>query len=641
MSFKKKLIVILMTLGLIPIIVLGIISITKAENALEHEAEIKLEGVTNLKIGNIRTYMDSVKSGMSAIGNSGDTARLFNKLVALHKKYDVQGDAPFDIVDKSDVKEVYAEYNEQFEKMVKDFHLYDIFVICKAHGHVMYTVAKESDLGANIGVGELKDSGLAEVWRKVVASKQIAFSDMRPYAPSNNAPSIFMGAPIMEKGEMLGVVAVQMDNSVLNNIMTNNAGLGETGQSYLVGGDYLMRSDLIEDMTNYSVAASFAKNNKTQTESVKRALNGESGIINAYDVMGDEVISAFAPLDFFGTKWAVIVDITMEEIDRPVVETRNIILISSAIFAVLILGIAIYFGNSIATPIISSVRTIAEANNQVVAASDQIAASSQSLAEGASEQASSVEEVSATVEESTATNNQNAENGREADNLARAAHESAKTGNHKVQELMTAMEKITDSSQRIAKIIKTIDEIAFQTNLLALNAAVEAARAGEHGLGFAVVADEVKNLAQRSADAAKETAGIIEEAIEEIKNGNQIAKATNESFAEILDKAKKTSDLIGEISASIKEQADGMNQIATAMGQIDQVTQQNAANSEEAAAAAEQLNAQALAMMESVHDIGRIVGYQAEEVHIHSVQKSEPKKLTKAPLKKRESVKLM
>jgi len=305
----------------------------------------------------------------------------------------------------------------------------------------------------------------------------------------------------------------------------------------------------------------------------------------------------------------------------------------------LIIGIVAALGiiRSITRPTIEAVRTIAEANNQVVAASDQIAASSQSLAEGASEQASSVEEVSATVEESTATNNQNAENGREADNLARAAHEAAKTGNHKIQDLMTAMEKITDSSQRIAKIIKTIDEIAFQTNLLALNAAVEAARAGEHGLGFAVVADEVKNLAQRSADAAKETAGIIEEAIEEIKNGNQIAKDTNESFAEILDKAKKTSDLIGEISASIKEQAEGMNQIATAMGQIDQVTQQNAANSEEAAAAAEELNAQALAMMQSTREIAKIVGFDIErEVGTHGTSKptrKAPPKLAAHPHK--------
>lgn len=273
-----------------------------------------------------------------------------------------------------------------------------------------------------------------------------------------------------------------------------------------------------------------------------------------------------------------------------------------------------YIIRSITKPIIEAVRTISEANSQVVSASDQIADSSTSLAEGSSEQASVVEQVSATIEESTAINNQNAENGREADMLARLANESAKQGNEKIQQLMTAMNKITDSSQKIAKIIKTIDEIAFQTNLLALNAAVEAARAGEHGLGFAVVADEVKNLAQRSAEAAKETAMIIEDAIEEIKGGNQIARDTNDNFMDILSKVQKTSELIGDISISIREQADGMNQVAMAMGQVDSVTQQNAASSEETAAAAEELNAQAVAMMQSTQNIARLVGLEIDNL---------------------------
>ncbi|GHS89106.1 hypothetical protein FACS189487_08710 [Campylobacterota bacterium] len=251
---------------------------------------------------------------------------------------------------------------------------------------------------------------------------------------------------------------------------------------------------------------------------------------------------------------------------------------------------------------------LSHANKELHAACEQIAASSISLAEGASTQASSVEQVSATIEESTAVNTQNSENAREASVLAQGANDAASKGNEKIKRLMTSMVEITDASEQIAKIIKAIDEIAFQTNLLALNAAVEAARAGEQGLGFAVVADEVKSLAGRSANAAKETSGIIEKAIAKIKEGNQVAKDTNESFAEILDKSKKTSDLIGEIAASVKEQAEGMNQIATAMGQIDSITQQNAATSEEAAAASEQMSAQANAMMESTAELGKIVG---------------------------------
>ncbi len=303
----------------------------------------------------------------------------------------------------------------------------------------------------------------------------------------------------------------------------------------------------------------------------------------------------------------------------------------------LVVGIALaaYLIRSITKPIINAVQTIQDANAQVLAASDQIASSATGLADGATQQASSVEEISATIEQSTANNQQNADNANEANILAKGANDAASEGNHKIKDLMSSMEKITEASEQIAKIVKTIDEIAFQTNLLALNAAVEAARAGEHGLGFAVVADEVKNLAQRSADSAKETADIIQTTIEQIKHGNTIANDTNEAFADILDKAGKTSNLINEIAVSVKEQASGMNQIAAAMGQIDENTQTNAASSEEAAAASEELNAQANMMMASVSEVAKMVGLDTEDIPATSSSvRKKPKMLAAKPASK-------
>jgi methyl-accepting chemotaxis protein len=177
-----------------------------------------------------------------------------------------------------------------------------------------------------------------------------------------------------------------------------------------------------------------------------------------------------------------------------------------------------------------------------------------------------------------------------------------------MQAMNTAMEAIKVSSDDIAKIIKTIDEIAFQTNILALNAAVEAARAGEAGMGFAVVADEVRNLAQRSAQAAKETAGKIEGAIAKTGQGVDISSKVAKTLNEIVTKARQVDELVAEVASASREQTQGITQINTAVGQMDKVTQSNAANAEESAAAAEELNAQASVMKESVTELLKLVG---------------------------------
>lgn len=287
------------------------------------------------------------------------------------------------------------------------------------------------------------------------------------------------------------------------------------------------------------------------------------------------------------------------------------------VLSVLLVGttIGMLIIRSVTRSITQSVVSIREGAMQITSASNEVAASSSSLAQGASEQASSVEEVSATLEESTSINAQNTDNAREANILAKNANDSARSGYEKGERLSASMHAITDSAARISGIIKAIDQIAFQTNLLALNAAVEAARAGEHGLGFAVVADEVRNLAQRAATAAKETSVIIEEVLEQIKEGNEIAGSTHDAFKEILEHSKKVSDLISEISQAGKEQNEGMKQINQAMGQVDQVTQQVAANSEEAAAAAEELNAQAISMMETIKGLSRLVGMETHNTY--------------------------
>ncbi len=228
-------------------------------------------------------------------------------------------------------------------------------------------------------------------------------------------------------------------------------------------------------------------------------------------------------------------------------------------------------------------------SSQINSGSTQIASASQSLSQGALEQASSLQEISASMTEIGAQTQTNAENASQASQIATSARQSGEHGTQQMQSMIEAMDAIQTSSDDISKIIKVIDNIAFQTNLLALNAAVEAARAGKHGKGFAVVAQEVRNLAARSAKAAGETTEMIEDSLERVKHGTEVADKTEGFLQEIVEGVGKVTDLVGEIAAASSEQAQGVAQINQGLSQIDGVTQQNTANAEETAAAAGEL----------------------------------------------------
>ncbi|MCB2188912.1 MAG: MCP four helix bundle domain-containing protein [Deltaproteobacteria bacterium] len=260
--------------------------------------------------------------------------------------------------------------------------------------------------------------------------------------------------------------------------------------------------------------------------------------------------------------------------------------------ALLALGLGVILARSIVGPIRQVAGGLDAASNQVASASAEVSSSGQSLAQGAAEQAASLEETSASLEELTAMTQQNAGNAGQADALMRETSQQMGKAGQAMGQLREAMETITRASEETGKIIKTIDEIAFQTNLLALNAAVEAARAGEAGAGFAVVAEEVRNLALRAAEAAKNTQGLIETNIKDIKAGFELTRNTGEAFTQVEERQGKVAELVAEIAAASSEQSQGLGQITTATQNMDKVTQTVAANAEEAAAAAEELNAQ-------------------------------------------------
>ncbi len=291
-------------------------------------------------------------------------------------------------------------------------------------------------------------------------------------------------------------------------------------------------------------------------------------------------------------------------------------LMGSAGILAVALGIALWRIRRLVATLSHIIRELFNGSEQVVSASNQISAASQSLAEGATEQAAGLEETSSSLEEMSSMTGQNADNAQEASHLMVVAKEAVSQMAQATEEMSRAISDIKSSSDQTAKIIRVIDDIAFQTNLLALNAAVEAARAGEAGKGFAVVAEEVRNLAMRSAEAAKDTTHMIEESVANANNGVQITQRVSEALKETNEHADKVAQLINEIAAASSEQAQGIDQINTAVAQMDKVTQQNAANAEESASASEELNAQAEALNAIVEQLVSLVeGAAAAQSH--------------------------
>jgi len=502
-----------------------------------------------------------------------------------------------------------GEDEDYFTKYVRQYG-YDDLLLIHPEGEVFYSVRHEADYGTNIVSGRYADSGLGRVIRDVSETKAFGFADFQPYAPSDGKPAAFIAQPVISNGEVDLVVALRLSLDTINSVMQERSGMGETGETYLVGPDRLMRSDSCSDAANYSVNASFAdpENRSIDTEASRAALDKNAGRNIMTNYTGAQVLSAYTPLDVWGTTYALITEIDEAEALAPVRTVKRQMAAVAIISIAAIIGAAILLTRYIVRPVNRVISGLVEIAGRVASGSTQISSASQSLSEGSCDQAASLEESSASLEEVSSMSRRNAENAENADKFMGEVSQAVAQADDTMSAMTGAMEKISEAARETHKIIKMIDGVTFQTNILALNATIEAARAGEAGLGFAVVAEEVRNLAVRTADATKHTADLIDRIIKQVSDGAEFAIRTDAAFKEVAAVSAGAAERINEIAAVSKEQAMSVEQVNSGVAETDRVTQRNAAHAQELAAVSEEMNAYSGTMKGFVGELAALVG---------------------------------
>ncbi len=416
-----------------------------------------------------------------------------------------------------------------------------------------------------------------DYFQECVRSGKGTVSDVVASKVTGN-PIVVFCEPVAGRGALIGVV----DLGRFTARLTDPIKIGATGYVYVVdgGGTFLAhpRKELI------------LKDNLNSYDFGKTILAKRDGL-ESYKFKGVDKKAAFQPVD--GPGWIAAVTLDDSQIYAPAVRIRNAGIIATVVTVLAIAALIFFVARSVSRPIQHLIKDLNAGADHTASASSQISHSSVTLAEQASSQAAAVEETSASLEEMTAGVRSTAQSADTCQSLMSENHRVVTEGLAAMETMVETIGRIRTAADETARIVKTIDEIAFQTNLLALNAAVEAARAGESGKGFAVVAEEVRNLAQRAAAAARDTAQLIAGSVEQAEAGVAVTGRTRQVFVTSAEASTKIAALVDQIANAAREQSEGIDQINRAVSQVDAVTQSSAAEAEEAASAAEELNAQA------------------------------------------------
>ena len=725
LSLKIKLVSITFFSLIILASVLAFISVVNMESALKDESNAKLTSARDSKIKQVNTYFNNRVSDISILSRNNDIIALTDFLDKQIKEKELEADEEYP-TDSYSISNETEKYQEFLQKYIEVYAYYDLYIISEKEGYVMFSAAQESDNGQNLSEGDLKNSGLAHVWRKAKELKRPVFVDMKPYEPIADTPAMFLATPIYVNGTFKAVLAFQLSNSSINDIMKFKKGYGKSQEDYLVGSDFLMRSDSFLSKKTHTLEKSFEypKTGSVKTKAVKDVFSNKKENIKVIkNYKNKEVLSAYSSIKIDDDlKWAIVSEIQMQEVLVTTNKVKNNIILATLAILVIIVFIAyalinikvikplekfqtgllgffsylnkesssveelpVFMNDEIGqmsktvnenikkiqacieednsfinevTKVVALVKdgkfqqqiqnvshnesleelkkiinemlevlcksvctdvnditkilheyqelnfnsrldctvgnvsqglnNLADIVNEMLidnkrngltlnSSANVLSQNVDELNRNSNETAVSLEETSASLEEITSEISINTESIMQMSSYSKELTLSAKDGEQLANKTIESMDEINKEVTDINNAIGLIDQIAFQTNILSLNAAVEAATAGEAGKGFAVVAQEVRNLASRSAEAAKQIKELVGNATQKANSGKEIADTMIEGFSKLNENVNKTMDLINNVEQNSKDQKNRIELINESVTMLDEKTQQNAA----------------------------------------------------------------